>query len=198
MKSDHEGQGWESMKLACGILGIALMLGCGGGRVFAQANASAPKANEAKVEAAPTCYRLTYTITELDGGKRIGSQHFSMTVDSSSGNSDFKLGSKIPIATNSSDSGNSSQRQFTYQDIGLFVSAHLHEYATGEEVYSRVEQTSVPEEQSTVGRNDPVIRQANLQTTALVTPGKPVMLGSLDVPGSTRHLDIEVVLEVVR
>jgi hypothetical protein len=61
-----------------------------------------------------------------------------------------------------------------------------------------VEQTSLSEEQSTVGRNDPVIRQATLQSTALLTLGKPVMLGSLDVPGSTRHLDIEVVLEVVR
>jgi hypothetical protein len=40
--------------------------------------------------------------------------------------------------------------------------------------------------------------QATLQSTALLTAGKPVMLGSLDVPGSTRHLDIEVVLEPVR
>jgi hypothetical protein len=63
---------------------------------------------------------------------------------------------------------------------------------------SDVEQTGVSEEQSTGGRGDPVIRQANLQNTALLTPGKPVMLGSLDVPGSTRHLDVEVVLEVVR
>jgi hypothetical protein len=49
-----------------------------------------------------------------------------------------------------------------------------------------------------VGRGNPVIRQANLDCTSLLTPGKPMMLGSLDAPGSSRHLDIEVVLEVVR
>jgi hypothetical protein len=63
---------------------------------------------------------------------------------------------------------------------------------------SNVEQTGVSEEQSTAGKGAPVIRQAHLQNTALLTPGKPVMLGSLDVPGSTRHLDVEVVVEVVR
>jgi hypothetical protein len=66
------------------------------------------------------------------------------------------------------------------------------------EIHSKVEQSGVSEEQSTVGRNDPVIRQAVLQNTALLTLGKPTLLGSLDVPGSTRHLDIEVVLETVR
>jgi hypothetical protein len=198
MKSDYEGQWRNKMKVAGGILGIALVLSCGSSRVIAQTSAATPKADAAKAESAPTCYRLTYTITELDGAKRIGTQHFAMTVDPSSGESQLKLGSKVPIVTESSNPQSLAPSQVQYQDIGLHISARLHEYATGEEVYSRVEQTSLSEEQSTVGRNDPVIRQATLQSTALLTLGKPVMLGSLDVPGSTRHLDIEVVLEVVR
>jgi hypothetical protein len=43
-----------------------------------------------------------------------------------------------------------------------------------------------------------VIRQGTLQNTALLTLGKPVMLGSLDVPGSPMHMDIEVVMELVK
>jgi hypothetical protein len=42
-----------------------------------------------------------------------------------------------------------------------------------------------------------VIRQTVLEGTSILTPGKQVMLGSLDVPGSTRHLEMGVVVEVV-
>jgi hypothetical protein len=188
------------MKLASGIIGIALVLSCGGARVMAQTDAPAPKASETNVEKAPATYRLTYTITELDGGKRIGTQHVSLTTnpDRTQRDSQVRLGSKVPIATASSNPDKPEKTEFQYVNVGLNIEAHLREFTGGLEVYSRVEQTSISEEQSSVGRNDPVIRQANLQNTALLTLGKPVILGSLDLPGSTRHLDIEVVLEVVR
>jgi hypothetical protein len=198
MKSNDEMNGREKMKLTIGILGIAMALSCGGGRAVAQTDGPSPKVSETKIETAPSCYRLTYTITESDGEKRIGTQHFALTVDANTGDSQFKLGSKVPIITGSSNSENRAQTQVQYQDVGLNISARVKDYLTGVEVHSKVEQSSVSEDQSTVGRNDPIIRQAVLQNTALLTLGKPVMLGSLDVPGSTRHLDIEVVLEAVR
>lgn len=197
-------EGEKRMKRTIGIIGIALLLSCGGARVMAQtdAPAPAPKANEPKSETAPQTYRLTYTLTEMDGAKRIGTQHFSVTVDpvtkESRKESRLRLGSKLPIATATSKPEAPERTEFQYVDVGLNITASLHEFPTGLEVYSRVEQTGVSEEHSSVGRNDPVIRQATLDNTALLTPAKPVMLGSLDVPGSTRHLDIEVVLEVVR
>ncbi len=42
-------------------------------------------------------YRLTYTMTERDGGKTIGVQHFSIIVASGS-KTDLKLGSRVPVA----------------------------------------------------------------------------------------------------
>src|ERR1700677_4974104 len=50
-------------------------------------------------------YRLNYTMTERDGGKTIGVQHFSMIVASGS-RTDFKQGSRIPVATANFTSGN--------------------------------------------------------------------------------------------
>ena len=47
-------------------------------------------------------YRLTYTVTDMDGDKRIGTQHFSMVVVSGQ-ETRLKQGSKIPIATGSYD-----------------------------------------------------------------------------------------------
>jgi hypothetical protein len=190
------------MKLTFGILAIALMLTMGGARTLAQTETPKQNAGTSNTEAASTTYRLTYTVTELDGAKRVGTQHFSLTVNSDTRDSQVKLGSKVPIATGSYGSSSSPEPphiQFQYVDVGLNIAAHVREFATGVEVYSKLEQSSVAEEKATLPpSNDPVIRQATLQNTALLTQGKPVMLGSLDVPGSTRHLDIEVVLEVVR
>jgi hypothetical protein len=193
------------MKRIFGVLGIALLLSCGYARVFAQTDAAAPaaipKASETKIEAPPTTYRLTYTLTEMDGGKRIGTQHFAVTVSTDAKNnwslSRIKLGSLVPVATVSSKPEDSARTEFKNEFVGLNLDVRTRQFAAGVEVNSQFDQRSVSEEKSYVS-NDPVIRQAMLENTALLTLGKPVMLGSLDVPGSTRHLDIEVVLEVVR
>jgi hypothetical protein len=198
VRADFEVKGRETMKLAGTILGIALVLSCGGQRAIAQTDAATTKAPATEAEGVPTCYRLTYTITELDGTKRIGTQHFAVTVDPDSGDSSIRVGSKVPIVTGSTNPENAAQTQFQYVDVGLDISARIKEYPTGAEVHSKIEQSSVSEEQSTMGRNDPVIRQAVLQNTSMLAVGKPILLGSLDVPGSTRHLDIEAVLEPVQ
>ena len=193
------------MKLTIGILGMALVLTCGSGRVLAQGEASTEKASSDQTETAPKTYRLTYSITHLEGTKQLGVQHYSLTVNpdtkDSRKDSNLRLGSRIPIATgkmNEKGAQIPGEVQFQYVDIGLSIGAHVREYSTGVLVYSKVEQSSLAEEPSNVGAADPIIRQGTLLNTALLTLGKPVMLGSLDVPGSSNHIDIEVVLELVK
>jgi type II secretory pathway component GspD/PulD (secretin) len=142
-------------------------------------------------------YRLTYKITEMDDGKRVGVQHFAMVVVT--GQRTFlKQGSRVPIATGSYTAGSSNaQTQFTYIDVGLNFDATLDEFANGVRLRSKVEQSSIAEEKSGVGAQDPIVRQTTMEGTSFLTPGKPLVLGSLDVPGSTRHLDVEVVMEQV-
>ncbi len=143
-------------------------------------------------------YRLTYTITESDGGKRLGIQHFSMIV-ASGGRTTLKQGSKVPIVTGTSNPGSSSeQTQMTYLDVGMNFDASLDEFVDGVRLRTKVEQSGIAEEKSGVGAQDPIVRQTVLEGTSILVPGKPLTLGSLDVPGSTRHLEIEVVLEAVR
>jgi len=187
------------MKLLYAILGIALAV-TPADRAFAQTPPD--KTNSTSSEAVPKTYRLTYSITESDGAKHLGTQHFALTVNPDTKEAAVKLGSRVPIATGSYNTQNpaaAANVQFQYVDVGLNIATRVREVSTGGvEVYSKMEQSSVAEEKSTIGTNDPVIRQATLENTAILTPGKPVMLGSLDVPGSTRHLDIEVVLEIVK
>ena len=53
-------------------------------------------------------YRLTYTMTEKDGGKTIGVQHFSIIVASGS-RTVFKQGSRVPVVTSTSTRGANSR-----------------------------------------------------------------------------------------
>ena len=139
-------------------------------------------------------YRLTYTITEMDGGKRVGTQHFSL-IALSGGRTILKQGSRVPIVTGIYDVGTPTQNsQVQYQDVGLSIDATLD----GESLHTKVEQTSPAEERSGVGLQDPIVRQTVLDGMSSLTPGKPVVLGSLDVPGSTRHQEIEVASELVK
>lgn len=149
-----------------------------------------------------TC-RLTYTVTEIDGTKRVGTQHFAMVVVSGQ-NTKLKQGSKVPIATGSYNATATTgaspnpagiQTQFTYLDIGMNFNATLNGMENGAMLKSNIEQSSVAPETSGVGPQDPIVRQTSLEGVFFLAPNKPRILGSLDIPGSTRHLDIEVMME---
>jgi type II secretory pathway component GspD/PulD (secretin) len=137
-------------------------------------------------------YRLTFTVSEMDSGKRIGVQHFAMIVTSGQ-RALVKQGSRVPIVIGSSNEGN----QVQYLDIGLNFDATVIEVANGAKLSAKVEQTNVAEEKSGVGPQDPVVRQTMLESTSFLQPGKPLVLGSLDIPGSTRHLDVDVMMEPI-
>jgi type II secretory pathway component GspD/PulD (secretin) len=142
-------------------------------------------------------YRLVYTITDMDGGKRVGVQHFAMIVIAGQ-RTTLKQGSKIPVAVGSSTAGGSgTQTQMTYLDVGMNLDASLDEFANGVRLRSKVERSSIAEEASGVGAQDPIVRQTVMEGTSFLAPGKPLILGSMDIPGSTRHLDIEVVMEQI-
>jgi type II secretory pathway component GspD/PulD (secretin) len=142
-------------------------------------------------------YRLTYTIAEKDQNKTIGIQHYAMIVVSGQ-RTTLKQGNRVPVETGSYSSGPSgTQTSISYLDVGLNFDATLDESANGVRLRTKAEQSSIADEKSGVGAADPILRQTLLEGTSILTPGKPLTLGSVDVPGSTRHLDIEVVMEVV-
>ena len=141
-------------------------------------------------------YKLTYTVTEMDAGKRVGVEHYTLMM-STGGRTTLKQGSKVPIVTGSiaNSPGGNPNTQFTFVDVGINLEATLNSSADGLTLQSKLEQSGVIEDKAIAGISEPVIRQTLLRGTSLLQPGKPLMLGSLDVPGSTRHLDVEVVLE---
>jgi hypothetical protein len=133
-------------------------------------------------------------MTEKDSGKTIGVQHFSMIVASGS-MSVLKQGSRVPVGTNTSSAGSND---VTYLDLGQEIQASLDGYLDGVRLRTKVVQSSIAEERSSIGTQNPIIRQTTLEGTSTLVQGKTLVLGSLDVPGSTRQQEVEVVSEFVR
>jgi len=159
----------------------------------------------ADFDRAKRSYRLTYTITETDGGKRIGSQHFTLLAVSG-GKATLKQGKRVPVFVGTNDAKSAAQNievqyvgaQVQYADVGLKIEASVDGSAGALRLTSKVEQSSVSEDKSGVGPQDPIISQTVLEGASMLVEGKPLVLGSLDIPGSTRHQDIEVVAELIR
>jgi type II secretory pathway component GspD/PulD (secretin) len=134
-------------------------------------------------------YRLTYTVTDMDGSKQIGTQHFAMIMTSGQATS-LKLGNRVPVATEPTGT------QYTYIDVGMNFDATLTEMGNNVMLRSSVDQSgAAPEKSDVAGTQQPIIRQASLKGESLLAPGKPLVLGSMDIPGSTSRLQIEVVME---
>jgi hypothetical protein len=146
-------------------------------------------------------YRITYTLTELDAGKTISTRHYSMLLGNGE-RASLKEGNKIPIATGtySADGAPSSaaQTQFTYLDVGMNFDTTIAVSGNSVHLKSKVESSSLGDPVTIAGVTEPVVRQSVLDGTSVLTLDKPFMLGTIDVPNSTRHIDIAAVVEQLK
>jgi len=143
-------------------------------------------------------FRLTYTVAVVEDGKTIGTQHFSM-VAADGQRTTLKEGDKVPVATGSFSTDNAaSQTQFTYLDVGMNFDATVNSIATGIAIKTKVEQSSIGSTSTIANVTEPIVRQSVLETVTIAPLGKPLMLGSIDVPNSTRRLDIDVLIEQIK
>lgn len=149
------------------------------------------------LDRARKAYRLTYTITETENGQPSGRRNVAMVV-TSNGKSEVKQGSKVPLVIGTNSKPNEPQySDVQYQDVGLQIEATLNGYADGIHLRSRIAESSVSDEKSGMGGQDPIFRQTTLDGTATLVPGKPLVIGSLDLPGTNRREQVEVVAEAV-
>jgi type II secretory pathway component GspD/PulD (secretin) len=137
-------------------------------------------------------YRVTYNLIDVENGKRTGAQHYSLIV-AGGVKTTLKQGNRVPLITGMTGEGAAQSSQVQYIDTGLSIDAMIE----GTSLRTKVELSGVAEEKSGTGVPDPVIRQTMLEGSSAVSANKPVVLGSIDVPGTARHQDIEVTTELV-
>jgi hypothetical protein len=173
------------MRRKIAFTGMALA-GITGISIFAQ--------DAANVKPISHAYHLTYTFTEMNGSKRIGVQHYTLSItDDNNGNADFRNDSRVPVEVGTG----TITKSIDTLEVGLKIHARLRSSSSGLELSGSVDRTDFADPaDSSIHR--PVIRNLDLETTTLLTPDKTVMLGSLDQPGSTEHLDVSVLIEPIR
>ncbi|WP_263356320.1 hypothetical protein [Acidicapsa ligni] len=143
-------------------------------------------------------YRLTYTITEIENGKRADPHHFEIVVIAGA-RTTLKQGSRVPIVTGTyGENAPAQSSQVQYIDIGMNIEASVEESVDGVRLRTKLEQSSAAEDKSGIWAQDPVIRQILFEGTSTLTQGKPLVLGTLDLPGGARREEIEVTSELVR
>lgn len=138
-------------------------------------------------------FRVTYTIADLENGKRGAAQHYALVVVSGT-SSEFRQGNRVPILTGKYGDEKGPEQQFQYIDVGISISCTAEATALN----SKIELSGVADEKSSVGLQDPVISQTRLEGLSLFTPGKPQIIGTIEVPGTNRHQQIEVLVEPVQ
>jgi type II secretory pathway component GspD/PulD (secretin) len=140
-------------------------------------------------------YRLDYTVRMMDGAKAAATQHYSLVVVLGE-RGQLKLGNRVPLVTGKVDADtNAASSQVQYMDMGLSISGTLTGSGDDLILRTKVEQSTLAEDKSGVGPQDPVLHQGVLEQTARLAPGKAMTLGSLEIPGGSNRLEVEAVVE---
>ncbi|HEY4678357.1 MAG TPA: hypothetical protein VIJ01_14415 [Candidatus Angelobacter sp.] len=142
-----------------------------------------------KKAAVPT-YKMAFSIYELQDGKKINQRDYSLLVEANErGANTLKIGTKVPIDT--------GKESYTYTDVGFELRC-----SAGETVNNKLEVSvdigisnfAIPEQNTAprAGESRPVLRAVTQRVSAVVNPGKPQILTSMDDVNSTKRIQVEL------
>lgn len=136
-------------------------------------------------------YRLDFTISELEDGKKINSRQYSMSLNGNDQN-EIKIGTRVPVEV--------KQGEIQYLDVGTTIWSRLRDRADVSwlsndvmlNVRSDLSNFAIPDQQTQGMR--PTIRQIKIDSSVIATPGKQMVVGSADDPNSKRQFQLEVIV----
>lgn len=185
--------------LLCGIALLSFSPGIGAWAYGqAQTRTTVAKATHNKGTQEAPAYKVTYTITESDAGKRLTEQYYAITVSANGPAAVIKVGTKDPFLTGGylhEGNPDTTQFQFTYVDVGLNISAQVIGSARGLQLITDVGRSVLVNSVNPQLVRNPTLQQNEIKCSAAVKPGIPVSLASYDIPDSTRHFEIQAVLD---
>jgi hypothetical protein len=133
-------------------------------------------------------YRLDFSISELDDGKKINTRQYSMYIDANDSN-ELKIGTRVPIETPAGVEN---------MDVGTNISSRLQARNGQLELHVSTEMSNFAIPEQAQGHARPVIRQLKISATTLALLGKPMVIGSVDDPNSKRQFQVEVTVTKLR
>ncbi len=174
---------------------------------YGQEEKAAPK-DEAKAAApAPPVYRIEFSVSEVESGKRLNTRSYTlMARDKEWARTD--MSTRVPVATGSLQPGIGGvginplvNTQFQYMDVGLKFS--LHPWESGDHVvldgqfdmssFAPADQEKIPTPVS-----QPVIRRVRTEFQAAVQPGKQTTVALLDDVTSKKQYQLEATVTKIK
>jgi hypothetical protein len=127
-------------------------------------------------------YKLDFVVRELEGGKTLSMRNYTLITKSGDWQQ-LRVGTRVPITA--------EENKVQYTDVGLSVDCRIMEGPSGEALVTKAEITSFasrePEKSAT-----PVMRHVQMNTSAPITPGKPVVISGVDELNTNHRFQLEV------
>jgi hypothetical protein len=118
----------------------------------------------------------------------------------------FRVGQKVPYATGSFQPGVGStgvtplvSTQFNYAEVGVNIDCRINEFNGKVRVKAILDLSTVVQHDKSIGQVPPmpIIGQLRIEVNALVNPGKPTLVASVDDPVTLRKFDVEATVTKV-
>jgi hypothetical protein len=118
----------------------------------------------------------------------------------------FRVGQKVPYATGSFQPGVVSasvnplvSTQFNYAEVGVSIDCRISEFNGNVRVKAILDLSTVVQHEkiSPPIPPMPIIGQLRIEVNALVNPGKPTLVASVDDPVTLRKFDVEATVTKV-
>jgi hypothetical protein len=143
-------------------------------------------------QAATPTYKMAFSVYELQEGKKINQRDFSLFAQADDrGGNKLKIGTRVPINIGKDN------ENVTYVDVGLDLDCSAVE-TVNNKVAVRIELNltsfAIPEQNAdprTAGSR-PVLRSVSERLRAVLTPGKPQVITSMDDVNSNKRMQVEV------
>ena len=153
------------------------------------AKKNAAEGQEATAPPADNFYKLSFAIYELDNGKRMNQRDYSIIGRTNGSQVSARVWTRLPMY--------SEEKKVTYVNGGLEIRCWLKDVTAGKVPASCEFEISsfVLPEQAVDARSNapgvPILRTTSASTWAVLTPGKPAIIGSIDDVNSKKRTQIE-------
>ncbi len=136
-------------------------------------------------------FKVSYSIYELEDGKKINERNYTLPVrtagDNAPRSSNLRIGTRVPVTV--------KEHEVTYLDVGINIECDVTEQADKFIVFTGLEIdyiVSADPNAELHAMSTPVLRGIKERSTTLVSPGKPTLVTSIDDINSKKRTQVEV------
>jgi hypothetical protein len=141
-------------------------------------------------------YKLSFALYELQDGKRVNQRDYMVVGKTEDHHApSIRISTRIPIYTEETN----SDKKITYIDAGLILNCTLYQQPSGKvlaqceiNLSGFVRPDQLPDAHNNSVAAAPVLRSTISNTASILTPGKPMVIASIDDINSTKRMQIEL------